>query len=597
MAAGWAFGSSARSDALPTPSTEGGFATSDTCRACHPGQYHSWHRSFHRTMTQAASGDAILGDFDDVTLETRGHTTRLERRGEEHWVDVPDPAWFLDPSPEKSETPPRLELPVLMTTGSHHMQYYWIRGPHHGALVTAPWVWLIDDARWVPVQDSFLTPPTEEIESPLMWNASCFACHSVGTRPGLSIEKRAFESSSVELGIACEACHGPAEEHVRANHSPLRRYAQHLAGGDVGDDTIVNPARLDAARSRDVCGQCHSFHDVLNRDTYLQTGVGFRPGEPLPENLRVVRHTTSAAADPDQPQEDLARYFWSDGTIRVAGREYNGMLETGCATRGELTCVTCHSLHEYQEPADQLASDGGDDSTCLGCHPAIGAALTGHTHHAAESEGSRCMNCHMPHTTYGLFKAIRSHRIDSPSANVQAETGRPNACNLCHLDRTLEWTSEKLHAWYGQPKAELAADDRALASSVLWALKGDAVQRGLVAWHMGWEPAQEASGSKWLGAYLAILLDDPYAAVRGVARRSIERMPGFEGFEYDYIAAPAERGRKQREAVARWRRSLGGASDRSGDHLLQDANGQVSDRAELRRLLSQRDHTPIRIDE
>ena len=458
-------------------------------------------------------------------------------------------------------------------------------------------MWIIDEGRWVPVQVSFLTPPTQEIEAPLLWNASCFACHSVATRPGLSFEHGEFRSRSVELGIACEACHGPAEEHVRVNHSPWRRYAKHLAGDDASDETVVNPERLDAERSRAVCAQCHSFHDVLNRDTYLQTGVGFRPGEPLPAHLRVVRYAADEAEGSAQPDEDLDRYFWGDGTIRVAGREYNGFLETGCATRGELTCLTCHALHDYREPADQLASDGDDDATCLGCHAAIGAELAGHTHHPEESEGSRCMNCHMPHTTYGLFKAIRSHRIDSPSATVQAETGRPNACNLCHLDRTLEWTSEKLHAWYGQPKAELAADDRALASSVLWALKGDAVQRGLVAWHMGWEAAQEASGHKWLGAYLAVLLDDPYVAVRGVARRSIERMPGFEGFEYDFIAAPEERGRKQREAVARWRRSLGGASDRSGDHLLQDASGEVSDRAELRRLLSERDHTPIRIDE
>ncbi|MCZ6560865.1 MAG: hypothetical protein O6931_08260, partial [Gammaproteobacteria bacterium] len=35
-----------------------GFVSSTACRACHPGNYQSWHDSFHRTMTQAAVPDA-----------------------------------------------------------------------------------------------------------------------------------------------------------------------------------------------------------------------------------------------------------------------------------------------------------------------------------------------------------------------------------------------------------------------------------------------------------------------------------------------------------------------------------------------------------
>ena len=56
--------------------------------------------------------------------------------------------------------------------------------------------------------------------------------------------------------------------------------------------------------------------------------------------------------------------------------------------------------------------------------------------------------------------------------------------------------------------------ERDVAAGVLWAVRGDAGQRALVAWHMGWGPAQEASGTDWLPLYLALLLDDPYPAVR-----------------------------------------------------------------------------------
>ncbi len=42
-----------------------GFVGSDTCRACHPREYSTWHDSFHRTMTQLATPEAVIGDFAD----------------------------------------------------------------------------------------------------------------------------------------------------------------------------------------------------------------------------------------------------------------------------------------------------------------------------------------------------------------------------------------------------------------------------------------------------------------------------------------------------------------------------------------------------
>ena len=70
--------------------------------------------------------------------------------------------------------------------------------------------------------------------------------------------------------------------------------------------------------------------------------------------------------------------------------------------------------------------------------------------------GSRCYNCHMPHTTFGLLRAMRSHQVSSPNVRESLDYGRPNACNLCHLDETLSWTADKLHAWYQQPVPELS---------------------------------------------------------------------------------------------------------------------------------------------
>ena len=76
------------------------------------------------------------------------------------------------------------------------------------------------------------------------------------------------------------------------------------------------------------------------------------------------------------------------------------------------------------------------------------------------------------------------------------------------------------------------ADEREIAASVLWALKGDAGQRAIAAWHMGWEPALEVAGRDWLAPFLAELLDDPYAAIRQVTQKSLHTLPGFEQFDF-----------------------------------------------------------------
>ena len=559
-------------------------------------------------MTQRATRASVLGSFDSVELSDRGHTSRLERRGDEYWIDMPDPVWFLDHRSDKPQLPPRIQARIVMTTGSHHLQYYWVRrptsGPVHirhdnGGLYPIPWIWLIDKQRWIRPQDSFLTPPNPALETPQLWNTSCFSCHSVATQPRHSAEEDQFASRSAELGIACEACHGPAGEHVVANRSITRRYRLHLGDDDEGDPTITNPARLDHRLSVEVCAQCHSFGVPVDADAWKQTGVSYRPGDTLAQMKTVFRYTDQPGEARlvemlDRDPNALRGRFWPDGTMRVAGREYNGLLESPCFVRGEMSCLSCHSMHDYVDRADQLAGDRLGDAACVECHASVARLGDEHTHHPSESAGSRCQNCHMPHTSFGLLVAMRSHRIDSPSVAVEASSGRPNACNLCHLDRTLEWAGQHLTAWYGQPEVELSEEQRTIAASVRWAVQGDAAQRAIAAWHMGWEPAKRASGVSWQGVYLSVLLADPYAAVRRVAERSLSSLSGFTDFEFDYtstdLQAPVD------EATRRWQSATAGRPDRHGDHLLMDASGAL-DRNAFYRLLAERDTRPLRISE
>jgi hypothetical protein len=240
----------------------------------------------------------------------------------------------------------------------------------------------------------------------------------------------------------------------------------------------------------------------------------------------------------------------------------------------------------------QMKSDAKSDLACVQCHAEIGSNLSAHTHHAPDSVGSRCYDCHMPHSGFGLFQAVRSHQVSSPTVVESVRWGRPNACNLCHLDRPLAWTAEKLSAWYQQPPVELERDDREIAAGAKWLLKGDAGQRATVAWSMGWTPAQQAAGREWFAPYLAVLLNDPYAAVRFVAWKSLRTLPGFEQFAYVYTAPDAETFAAGTRALQQSIELTKANPHPFAPATLLDANGRF-DPDTYDRLLNQRDNRRV----
>ncbi|MEE9264900.1 MAG: multiheme c-type cytochrome, partial [Vicinamibacteria bacterium] len=236
-----------------------GFVSSQVCRACHPDQYASWYASYHRTMTTVATPETVKGKFDDISLESRGRTYHLERRGDEFWVDMVDLDWergfrLNGVDPDQFAEKPRVTRQIVMTTGSHHMQTYWVPSRFGREVYNFPFVYLFEQDRWIPREDVFLRPPNAGRFFAL-WNNSCIDCHSTAGKVGFDFDDELFDSQVAEMGIACEACHGPAEAHVVANRDPLRRYLHHLT--DKVDATIVNPDRLSHRASSQVCGQCH----------------------------------------------------------------------------------------------------------------------------------------------------------------------------------------------------------------------------------------------------------------------------------------------------------------------------------------------------
>ncbi len=532
---------------LPKEGDQAAYVSSATCQSCHPSQHHSWHASHHRTMTQFVSQDAVLARFEKVSLNYLGRPIELSWEGDSLWATMDEPEWLFN-TPEAelagSQKPPLTQRYQLgLMTGAHHMQVFWIPSGQGNAQRIFPFCFLTEDQRWVPFKDTFLRDPSMS-HYDQSWNANCINCHVTQGRP-MPTSPTATQTAVAELGIACEACHGPAAQHVSSNHSPMRRYEQH--GMEKPDPTIVNPAHLDHERSSMVCGQCHGIHWISDTRDYYFNGFRYRPGGRLDRNKKPIRATRLKElpevlqALKQQPRF-LADRFWPDGMVRVSGREFTGMVESPCYEKGSLSCLSCHQMHHSQPGTeameawrdDQLKPEMEGSASCLQCHESIAADIPAHTHHSLESSGSDCYNCHMPHTTYGLMKAIRSHQIDVPSTEQSLKTGRPNACNLCHLDQTLSWTASHLEDWYGQAKPDLPHDDDPVAASLHWLLKGDAGIRALTAWHYGWEPAKQASGRGWQVPLLAGLLEDPYSAVRYITQRSLKSYEGLQDLAFDF---------------------------------------------------------------
>ena len=510
---------------------------------------------------------------------------------------------------------PRITRQVVMITGSHHQQIYWYATGRNRLLGQLPAAYLIAEKRWIPRRSAVLHPPGEALFSETgHWNSTCIACHTTNGRPEFDtpfgtqpVETQVVDSKVTEFGIACEACHGPSTGHAAANRSPIRRYTSHLTGR--GDPTTVLPTRLDPRRSSEVCGQCHGvweFYDTAGERQANSAGLPYRPGDELTRTRFLAQPTRNLQAPTMQGLLSVdpgfvSDSFWPDGMVRVSGREYNGLIESPCFKdahdpKRTLSCFSCHAMHQpagdtraaKEWANDQLAPGMDGNQACVQCHQDLGRELTAHTKHKADSEGSSCYNCHMPFTSYGLLKTIRSHQISSPSVASTRETGRPNACNLCHLDKTLAWTGEYLAQWYGQERAAIA-DEPDISSALLLALTGDAGQRAIAAQAMGWTPAQAASGTDWMLPHLAQLLDDPYDAVRFIAGRTLRTLPEFQSFEYDFAAAPDHRRDAQRRVMTVFARARGRLPRPGDPRLLLTPDADVNVSATLA-LLKQRNN-------
>jgi predicted CXXCH cytochrome family protein len=488
------------------------------CKSCHDDHYASWRRTFHSTMTQLPTEESVLGRFDGAPVTLFGSTAtpfRYEGR-------------FFFRLPAIGREGQR-EAEVAFTVGSRRYQQYFERSEGSDGVIyrRLPLLWHVAESRWMHLNGAFLEPDSDDWSThQAIWNANCIFCHNTGIAPGLRVGAgggKRFDSHVADLGIACESCHGPGRKHVERNGSLVLRYLAMLGIENVRD--IADPIRMKQREGSSLCGQCHSQRLPNDHEkiwSYLDHGPEFRPGERIEAHVTPITRDTPSL-DPNNP-ELFRQRFWADGTARLTAYEYLGVTQSPCFRGGRYSCRTCHSMHSG-DVNGQLEEEMRGDRACTQCHEAIAKNVRAHTHHAPESSGSRCLDCHMPRITYGILAIHRSHRVESPDVRRDVEGGRPNACTACHADKTAEWAADAMRKFWGtRYERPMSRPDRApldVPEALASLHAGDPVLRAVTASAIG--RADSAVPQRERGFMLAntlVTLGDGYGAVRHLARLS-----------------------------------------------------------------------------
>jgi predicted CXXCH cytochrome family protein len=430
------------------------YAGSESCRGCHGAVYRSWSESGMSKMLRPYNPGSIIGDFQsnhefylgDDARYSNGHVevirsqdrspfARMVIRDGRHYFDIQqsDGKWH--------------SYPVDYTIGSKFQQAYATKLPDgeihvfpiQYSKLTKQWInyWKIIDA---PGSERADLRAWEKLDGATNYQAICAVCHTSQLR---NVKGGGFDAQNIEFrepGIDCEMCHGPSAQHV----------AEMTANEPFPKQPLDPPVNFHDLDNRDfvrICSQCHM-------QSALRTPAS--GGE-----LNYSRSGQFFVTNPSIPFGEFSRLgFYKDGRFRQTTFIVEALERSQCFKKGQVSCGTCHDPHGPDASANLTSLKFRDqpDLMCTGCHSQFqnSATLARHSHHRAESDGSRCVSCHMPRIMDAVLFRARTHQIDDiPNAAMAERFGQqdsPNACLLCHSEKSSQWLRQELASWRPIPR-------------------------------------------------------------------------------------------------------------------------------------------------
>jgi predicted CXXCH cytochrome family protein len=444
-----------RKESISPPVTEAsepakklpGYAGSETCGRCHVDIYHQWSQSGMAKMLRPYQPQNIIGDFaknnefyvgDDISYRdgklqtTPGNNrtlfARMVIKNGRHYFTImeSDGRWHF--------------YPVDYTIGSKWQQAYATKLPD-GEIHVFPIQYSAIENKWLDYWKVIDAPHSERAD-PKTWErldastnyyVNCAVCHTSQLRH--TVDQMTFR----EPGIGCEMCHGPSAAHV-----DMMTKGKLYTKGPL--DPPVDFTRISNRDFVAICAQCH-----------MQSNV--HKGGPDGE-LNYSSTGTFFLKDPSVPLEGFTRAaFFKDGRLSQTTFMVEALERSQCFRKGQASCGTCHDPHGHGESSNLTSLKFRDqpDLMCTGCHSQFEdkAQAAAHTHHPLDSEASRCVSCHMPRIMNGMLSRVRLHQIDDiPNAEMTLRFGQqesPNACLLCHREKTPQWLQGQLQSWKHNP--------------------------------------------------------------------------------------------------------------------------------------------------
>jgi Tfp pilus assembly protein PilF len=387
----------------------GSYTGSVSCRKCHEKFYQLWAPSHHglamQPYTPELARNKLSPQMEEIVIGDSRY--RADITGQTGWV--------IERGPQGEK-----KYPIDHAMGGKNV-YYFLTAMDQGRLQTLPVAYDVNNKAWFDMAASGVRHFPGQTDEPINWkdwqytfNTACYGCHVSQVTTNYDLKTDTYQTKWVESGINCETCHGPAEAHIRV--------CEEAPKGTVPKDLKITRGGRDFSKDQNnaTCSSCHAKAVVLT-DT-------FQPGDRFFDHFGLVALEN--------------RDYYPDGRDLGENYTYTSWLMSPCVKSGKLDCLHCHtSSGRYKFKAEEKANQ-----SCMPCHKGKVDNPTEHSHHKADSTGNKCIACHMPVTDFA-----RMHRSDhsmlppTPAATIAFKS--PNACNVCHKDKTPQWADEMARKW------------------------------------------------------------------------------------------------------------------------------------------------------
>ena len=382
------------------------FAGAANCRPCHEEFYQKWVTSRHGLAMQPYSAEFARKELAPQTEEVKigAYSYRAE-------ID-PESGWVRERGPEGEK-----KYTIVNALGGKNV-FYFLTPLDQGRLQTLPVAYNVHKKQWFDTALSGVRhfPGRNEPDEPVHWkewlytfNTACFNCHVSQLATNYDPGTDRYHTVWKEPGINCETCHGPAMGHIKAMRGLVE-------GKEAPDIHLIRMGKaLTPEQNNAACAPCHAKMSPLTSR--------FTTGERYFDHFDLI-----TLENPD---------YYADGRDLGENYTYTSWLLNPCLKGEKLSCLHCHTS------SGRFRQKENPNQACAPCHQSILDQSARHSAHQAGSAGDRCISCHMPMTAFAhMNRSDHSMLPPVPAASIAFTS--PNACNLCHTEKSSEWADQKV---------------------------------------------------------------------------------------------------------------------------------------------------------